>query len=169
MGRGYSWSGLVESGGVGRQSVLDDNGRAMPIPSDVEHTWMVYCLELGSGEVLWKKEVLAGKPVVNRHPNGTYASETPTTDGERVYFLFGDVGLYFFDMEGNEVWTREIKPFKTRNNYGAAASPVLYGDKLIMIYDNLESSYIAAYNKITGNEMWRTVRDETVSWATPFI
>ena len=145
------------------------NGRGRPIPLDMEHGWIVYCLALDSGEVLWKKQVLAEKPAVSRHPKSTYASETPTTDGEWVYFLFGDVGLYCFDMEGNEVWTHEIQPFKTRNDYGAAASPILHDDMLIMIYDNMEASYIAAYNKVTGEELWRTARDETMGWATPYI
>ncbi len=145
------------------------NARVFGRSLDLEHGWIVYCLALDSGEVLWKKQVLTEKPVVSRHPKSTYASETPTTDGERVYFLFGDVGLYCFDMEGNAVWTHEIQPFKTRGDYGAAASPVLYDDKVIMVYDNLESSYIAAYNKVTGEEMWRTARDETMSFATPYI
>jgi outer membrane protein assembly factor BamB len=145
------------------------NGRGRPIPLDMEHGWVVYCLELESGDVLWKRQVRTGKPVVSRHPKATYASETPTTDGQRVYFLFGDVALYCFDMEGNELWNHEITPYRTKYDYGAAASPILYDDKVIMIYDNLESSYIAAYNKVTGEEMWRTERNETMSWATPYI
>ena len=99
----------------------------------------------------------------------TYASETPTTDGERVYVRFGDLGLYVFDMAGNEVWNVQI-PFKqTRSDWGSASSPVLHGDQLIILYDNEEESWIAALDKYTGEEIWRTPRDEVSSWATPFI
>lgn len=142
-------------------------GRSEP-PEGV-HTWMVFCLDISSGDFLWSRVVHQGRPVVSRHPKNTYASETPTTDGERVYALFGDLGLYCFDMEGNEVWKVEFEPRKTMFDYGSASSPVLHDGKVIMIYDNEEASYIAAYDAKTGEEVWRTERDEVSSWASPFI
>jgi outer membrane protein assembly factor BamB len=145
------------------------NGLGRPIPPDVEHVWLVYCLDLETGDVLWRKQVHEGKPVVSRHPKNTYASDTPTTDGERVYALFGDLGLYCFDMDGNEQWHVDIEPRKTMNNYGAAASPVVHDGKVIMIYDNNEDSYIAAYDAKSGKEVWRTPREEEASWASPFV
>jgi outer membrane protein assembly factor BamB len=144
-------------------------GEGRLLPPDMEHGWIVYCLDLTSGEVIWKKQVHAAKPIAPRHPKSTYASETPTTDGERVYVLFGDLGLYCFDMDGNEVWKRDIEFRKTVSGFGAAASPILHGDKLIMVYDNLETSYIAAYDKATGEELWRVKRNENRGWATPFL
>ena len=99
----------------------------------------------------------------------TYASETPTTDGERVYVRFGELGLYAFDMDGGEVWHVPI-PFKqTKSDWGSAASPVLHGDTLIILYDNEEDSWIAAIDKHTGEEIWRTARDEVSTWASPYI
>ncbi len=139
------------------------------LPPDVEHGWIVYCLALDSGEVIWKKQVRVAKPAATRHPKSTYASETPTTDGERVYVLFGDVGLYCFDMDGNELWRRDIELHKTDGGFGTGASPVVHGDKLFMVYDNLESSYIAAYDTATGEELWRVARNEQKGWATPFL
>ena len=142
-------------------------GRSEPPP--VEHDWRVYCLHLETGEVIWQRSVRAGNPEFPRHMKNTYASETPTTDGERVYVRFGDLGLYVFDMAGNEVWNVQI-PFKqTRSDWGSASSPVLHGDQLIILYDNEEESWIAALDKYTGEEIWRTPRDEVSSWATPFI
>ena len=99
----------------------------------------------------------------------TYASETPTTDGERVYVRFGELGLYSFDMDGNPVWSLEIPDKQTRSAWGSASSPVLHEDKLIIVYDNEEESWIAALDKRTGREIWRTARDEVSSWATPYI
>lgn len=139
------------------------------VPPDIEHSWYVYCVDLESGDILWRKVVNKGKPVVSRHPKNTYASETPATDGERVYALFGDLGLYCFDFDGNELWRKEFEPKKTKYDYGAAASPVVYDGKVIVIYDNEEASYIATFDAKTGEEVWRSERDEISSWASPFV
>ena len=133
------------------------------------HEWLTICLDIDSGKVLWQHSAHKGKPSFPRHPKSTYASETPTTDGERLYVLFGDLGLYCYDLDGNVLWTVPIKARKSFYGYGTAASPVLQGDQVILIYDNMEDSYIAAYDKITGAERWRTARDEKSTWATPFV
>jgi len=143
--------------------------RGRPEPPKVEQDWRIYCFDLESGDVLWHRSVLTGEPNFPRHQKNSYASETPTTDGERVYARFGDLGLFAFDMEGNEVWSVSI-PFKqTRSDWGSASSPVLHGEQLIVLYDNEESSWISSLDKRTGEEMWRTARDEVSSWASPYI
>ncbi len=142
-------------------------GRSEPPP--VEHDWRVYCLDLESGTVVWQRSVNAGVPEFPRHMKHTYASETPTTDGERVYAAFGDLGIFAFDMEGNDVWSVPVPYKQTMSDYGAAASPVLHEDKLVVLYDNEEASWIAALDKRTGEEIWRTDRDEVSSWASPFV
>lgn len=138
-------------------------------PPQISHSWFVYCLDLESGKVLWRKLVHEGVPNIPRHPKNTYASETPTTDGEQVYALFGDLGLFCFDMNGNELWKVEIAPQKTRANYGSGASPIIYDGKVIVVYDNEEASWIAAFDPKTGKEIWKTPRKEITTWATPYI
>lgn len=145
------------------------NGRGREIPPDVEHEWFVYCIDLESGEIEWRRMVNQEKPRFPRHPKNTYASETPATDGERVYFLFGDLGLYAFDMDGNEVWRQLIDFKKNMSNYGTAASPIVHDGQVIMIYDNIEGSYIASFDAKTGAPKWRTEREEISSWASPFV
>jgi len=150
-----------------RKGLYLGEGRRKP-PKGVHH-WMVYCFDLNSGNVLWKAEAHQGEPKSPRHPKSTYACETPTTDGEHLYVLFGDVGLYCYDLEGKLLWSHLIEPKKTFYGYGAAASPVVHGDQVIMIYDNQEASYIASFDAKTGKQRWRTERDETSTWATPFV
>jgi len=150
-----------------RKGLYLGEGRRKP-PKGVHH-WMVYCFDLNSGNVLWKAEAYQGEPKSPRHPKSTYACETPTTDGERLYVLFGDVGLYCYDLKGKPLWSHLIESKKTFFGYGAAASPVVHGDQVIMIYDNQESSYIASFDSKTGKQRWRTERDETSTWATPVI
>lgn len=138
-------------------------------PPDTLHHWMVYCLSLKTGEVIWKHEAHTGKPKIPRHPKSSYAAETPTTDGQRLYVLFGDVGLYCYDLAGKPLWAYEIEPKKTKLGYGAAASPVVVGDQVVFVYDNDEESYIAAVDSATGELRWKVLRDEKSTWATPFV
>ena len=134
-----------------------------------KHQWLVYCLDRDQGTVLWKKEVHQGTPPVGRHPKNTYASETPCVDEHRVYVLFGDLGLYCFDHGGRALWDVPIEPEETMRDYGAAASPVLEGNRIFVQYDNANASFIAAFETTTGKELWRKPREEKTTWATPFI
>jgi len=150
-----------------RKGLYLGQGRRKP-PKGIHH-WMVYSLDLNTGKVLWKQEAHQGEPTSPRHPKSTYASETPTTNGEHLYVLFGDVGLYCYDLEGTPIWSQPIEPKKTLYDYGAAASPIVHGNQVIMIYDNQEASYVASYDTKTGQQQWRTGRDEMSSWATPVV
>jgi outer membrane protein assembly factor BamB len=86
-----------------------------------------------------------------------------------VYFYFGNVGVFCFDLDGKEIWNKPIAPVKVRYNWGTAASPVLHGDKLFIVNDNDEKSYLLALNKHTGEQLFRADRQEKSNWATPYI
>ncbi len=144
-------------------------GQGVRDPQKGVHHWMVYCFDLKTGAKVWEQEAHTGEPNIPRHPKSTYASETPTTDGERLYVLFGDVGLYCFSIDGKPLWTHEIEPRKTFFDYGAAASPVVHDGQVFLQYDNQEESYLASLDAKTGKQLWRKERDEKSTWATPFI
>ena len=131
--------------------------------------WMVYDIDLKTGKVRWEREAATGVPAESRHQKNSYAAETPVTDGERVYAYFGNVGLFAFDMNGEPVWSQKATAVKTRTGFGAAASPILHGDRVIHVNDNDDQSYIAAYDARTGRELWKTPRDERSNWSTPFV
>ncbi|MEZ6063851.1 MAG: PQQ-binding-like beta-propeller repeat protein [Planctomycetaceae bacterium] len=144
-------------------------GQGVREPAKGIHHWLVYCFDLNSGNELWKHEAHTGEPLVPRHPKSTYAAETPATDGERLYVLFGDLGLYCYDLSGTPLWSQPIEPRKTFFDYGAASSPVVHDGRVFVVYDNQEESWIAAFGAKSGERIWRTSRDETHSWATPFV
>ena len=144
-------------------------GEGVRDPAKGTHHWLVYCFDLQSGKQLWLQEAHTGVPAVPRHPKSCYAAETAVTDGERVYALFGDVGLYCYDMDGRLLWSHRIDPKKTAQDYGAAASPVVHDGQVFVVYDNLEESWIASFDAKTGEQRWKKPRNETHSWATPLV
>lgn len=144
-------------------------GGNRPKPPESPHQWKVYCLNVNSGSIVWEKMVHEGVPAQALHVKNSYASETPVTDGERVYAYFGNLGVWCFDFEGREVWSKRFEPHATRFGWGTAASPVLYEGKLYIVDDNDEKSFIAAFDAKTGEETWRTERDEKSNWATPYV
>ncbi len=133
------------------------------------HRWKVLCLDLNTGEVLWEKLARKGKPQGSIHIKNSYATETPVTDGERVYAYFGNHGLYCYSVEGELLWSKQWPAHKTRYGWGLAASPILHEGKLYVVNDNEEQSYLVALDANTGKELWRTKRDEKSNWATPYL
>lgn len=138
-------------------------------PSKDDHRWMVYALDFKTGKIVWEREASKGVPETARHLKNSYASETPVTDGERVYVYFGNVGLFAYDKAGKLVWSQTMGPYKMRYGWGTAASPILFKDRLYIVNDNDDQSFIACYDAKTGKKIWKTDRDEGSNWSTPFI
>ena len=179
VGRGWScpivWGNRVFLTTVASEGHVEEARRGLYLggdrntPSSAVHHWIVYCFDWDTGKVMWQKTVHQGKPAQPVHIKNSYASETPVTDGQRVYCYFGNVGVFCLDLEGNELWQRRLDPVKIRNNWGTAASPVLHGDRLFIVNDNEERSYLLALDKRTGEELFRVERDEKSNWATPYV
>ena len=143
-------------------------GNRLKIPEST-HLWKVVCLDLKSGEILWDKNVHKGKPKSSIHLKNSYASETPVTDGELIYCYFGSLGLYAMDFKGQVVWTHKVPAYPTRYGWGTASSPILHKDRVYLVNDNDEKSYLIALDKKTGKEIWKTSRDEKSNWSNPYI
>src|SRR5947207_872557 len=75
-------------------------GDIAPVEENVEYEWKVICLDKKTGKILWEQTAHKGLPKVKRHPKGSHASSTPTTDGKHIIAFFGSEGLYCYDMEG---------------------------------------------------------------------
>ena len=144
-------------------------GGDRPLPPKSDHLWKVLCLDLITGKVQWEKTVHQGVPQTPIHLKSSYGAETPVTDGQRIYALFGNLGVFAFTLEGGEVWSKRIEPRKTAFGWGTAASPVLHDGRLFIVNDNQEQSELFALDANTGKELWRVDRDEKSNWATPFV
>ena len=144
-------------------------GGERPTPPKAVHHWLVFCVDLPTGRIAWQKQVHEAPPAGPVHLKNNHAAETPVTDGERVFAYFGNHGLFCLDLDGNEVWSQKWPSFKVRNGWGTAASPVLHGDRLYLVNDNDEQSFLVALDKKTGKQIWKVDREEKSNWATPYV
>ena len=130
--------------------------------------WVLYDVDFETGAVRWERTLHTATPGA-KHEKNSYASETPVTDGDRVYVYLGYVGLFAFELDGRPLWHTPMDAPEMRQGWGTASSPVVHGDRLFLVNDSLEQSFIAAYDTATGSELWRVDRDEASNWSTPFI
>lgn len=138
------------------------------IPDRV-YRWKVMCLDASTGAIKWEQLAHEGKPTIPIHRTNTYASETPVTDGERVYASFGSEGLYCYDLEGNLLWSKNLGSYPMMLGWGTGSSPALQAGRLFLQCDNEKESFLVALDAKSGHELWRVPREEKSTWSTPFV
>jgi len=143
-------------------------GRGETPPNKV-YQWQVLCLDRETGKVLWKEQALEGKPRIAIQQSNTYATETPVTDGQRVFAYFGMHGVFCYDFDGKLVWKKDLGAYPTAMGQGPASSPVIDSERLFLQIDNEEKSFLVALAAKTGDELWRVSRDEETNHCSPVI
>lgn len=116
------------------------------------------------GTQLWESFAPEGRTERAHQKNG-HASATPATDGKLIYASFGSRGLVAFDFNGKLAWHQDVGPID--NYHGAAGSPLLYKNRLILFQDHSQGAFVAAFDTRTGKPLWRTQRNASVGWGTP--
>jgi outer membrane protein assembly factor BamB len=140
-----------------------------------EQRWVVIAIDRRNGRTLWERTAYTGVPKEKRHIKATYANSTPVTDGRYIVAFFGSQGLYAFDRNGKEVWRRDLGVLNAGAydlpdyEWGNASSPVIYKDMVIVQCDTQNESFVLAVNLKTGQNIWRTARQELPSWGTPTV
>jgi len=122
------------------------------------------CIDRSTGKILWRRPVAA--PEIEKvHEIGNPATPTPVTDGQRVYVYFGSYGLVAYDLKGNPIWEKRLP--MAGNPYGAATSPILAGDLLVLNHQGKEA-YLLALDRRDGRTVWKTDRSAyQYGWSTP--
>ena len=140
-----------------------------------EIRYMVYALDARSGKIKWEREAIKTTPFRGRHRKNTYASETPVTDGERLYASFGqNIGLFVYSLDGKLLWKKRWEPKPIYLDFGTGSSPTVSDGRVYLLQDNETQPSIAALDAKTGEELWRTPRSGggfpvKSSWMTPFV
>ena len=182
------WKIEVPGRGTGSPVVWDDRiflMTAVPVGVDLAasheprgglrprgvHRFVVMAIARSDGSVIWERAVREEEPHEAAHTdNGTWASSSVVTDGELVFAYFESRGLYAFDLDGSLQWEVDLGDKAMRNQFGEGSTPVLYGDRLVIVWDHLGGqSFVVSLDKNTGEEIWRVDRDEIDTWATPLV
>jgi outer membrane protein assembly factor BamB len=188
--RGPSGQGIVKSGkyrdkwsptdGIKWKSAVPGRGHSSPIVWG-DHIFLTTEYDNGArlsmlafrrsdGQQLWEAFVPTDG-IEHVYPKNSRASATPVTDGKLVYASFGTHGLAAFDFKGKLVWHAPVG--RLNNYHGTAGSPILYKDRLFIYQDHKGSestpSFVAAFDKNTGRQIWKTPRTEQTGWGTPVV
>ncbi|MCZ6792545.1 MAG: PQQ-like beta-propeller repeat protein [Planctomycetota bacterium] len=130
---------------------------------------MVLAINRRDGKIAWERVVHKELPHEGGHHTGSYASNSPVTDGEYLFAFFGSRGLYCLTVGGEDVWTTDLGEKHTKHAHGEGSSPTLHGDTLVVNWDHEGQSFVTALDKRTGKPLWKVARQEESSWATPIV
>ena len=159
----FTWRVRIKTGFAG-PAVAD--GRVFvtdweedPTSRTLDGTERAIALDEQTGEVLWTREW----PTTYRMLMGSYAigpRATPTVDDDRLYVVGASGVLLCLDVESGEVlWQIDYRA--DYNSYvptwGIASSPLVDGDRLIAIVGGEPGALVVAFDKRTGEELWRAI------------
>ena len=126
----------------------------------------VVCFDRQSGQLLYQTELFAHDKVEPIHPLNSHATPTPVVEPGRLFADFGAYGTAGVETAtGNVIWTARLV---VDHQLGPASSPVVFGDWLFLIRDGCDLQYVAALDKATGREAWRTPRPPVEAQSGPF-
>ena len=163
----------VLAGAVARVAPVDAAGDAAP--AGVPALWLttssfVMAIDKNSGKVLWEQTAAEQTPHEGYHQQyGSFASNSPVTDGETLYVNFGSRGVYAYDLPGNLKWKKDLGKLEMRLGFGEGIAPLLHGNYLVIQNDHEGQSYIVVLDKRNGKELWRAEREERSSWPQPIV
>jgi outer membrane protein assembly factor BamB len=138
-------------------------------PPHEYHQFTVYSFDRATGKLRWKHLAAERVPHEGHHETHSYAAGSPTTDGQRLYVSFGSFGIYCYDMTGKPLWSRDLGRIISRLGWGEAVTPVIYGDSLLLNWDQEADSKLICLDPATGKTRWEAPRDEKTSWNTPLV
>ncbi len=141
---------------------LPDRGNSTPViwgdkifvtqAIEAEKRRTLMCLNKRDGKVLWQQGVVYDK-AEQTHKDNPYCAASPVVDGERVVVTHGSAGVFCYDLNGKELWRRELGA--QAHEWGNASSPVLHGDAVFIFHGPGKGAFLVALDKKTGKDMWR--------------
>jgi outer membrane protein assembly factor BamB len=139
---------------------------------------VLLCYDRDNGDLLWHNS-LPFKGSEPTHETNPYCAATPASDGQRVFVWHGSAGIVAYDLDGRQLWHRDLGPFT--HIWGNASSPVLFEDTVILYAGPGPRCLLMALDKATGNTIWErelsdvaadggdSVETWNGSWSTPVL
>lgn len=145
--RGAAWSSPVVFGDQVWTSSATPNGEEL----------FAVCTDFNSGKIIREIPLFKPDTVQHIHPTNSYATSTPCIENGYVYVHFGTYGTACINTRNFEtVWTRT--DLNCEHMQGAASSPIIYKNLLILHIEGTDVQYLVALDKSTGKTVWKTER-----------
>lgn len=172
----YQWQIELGSRDVSSPIVQGDNVFVLASQPN-EKSIQLRCIDLATGDQRWARSY--SQQPHHLHKRNTFASSTPVSDDQHVYFAFAEVDhtwLIAVGHDGQEVWRRDFGPWVSSHGFGT--SPRIAGDKLVVLLsqqaDQLDpgqepgDSQLVALDLATGQTTWQSKLNATrTCYGTP--
>ena len=172
-GAGARGRGPAGRGGPGRRA-----GAASAPETTLEDGILLIALRRKDGSILWTRTIGDGNRIYRKQ---NLASPSPITDGKHVWAMTGAGQLSCHDMDGEQVWSRNIQQDYGRFglNHGYASTPRLHMGRLyVQVLHGMKTddpSYVLAVDARTGKTVWKVERptdavaESPDDYSTPLI
>ena len=139
---------------------------------DRSQSQSVIAFDRKSGKQLWLTPISQGG-FPPAHEKNTHASATAATDGVHVFATFchhEKIEAVALDLKGKIVWRKDVGGFRPKQyEYGYAASPTIYKDKLIISGDCDTIAWVKALKISDGSIAWEQQREKMLNWSSPIV
>ena len=137
----------------------------------LEHRFEVIAIDRQTGKIAWQRTAATATPHEGYHRQyGSFASNSPVTDGTRVFAFFGSRGLYAYDRDGTPIWQKDFGvQMRMDMAFGEGTPLTLHDDRLLLHFDHLDGGFLVMLDPATGREIWRVKRTEPYNWAGPYV
>ena len=147
------------------------NGRNVFVTGADDAARELYCYDLFTGQQRWKvvADKIPGSPSSMPAVTGDtgLAASTAATNGKQVCAAFATGDIICADMDGNRLWAKNLGV--PDNHYGYASSLLIFGNMLIVQYENNSKAQIMALNVTNGNQIWSITPKDKIAWSSPII
>jgi outer membrane protein assembly factor BamB len=137
----------------------------------LEHRFEVIAVDRQAGRIAWQRTAIVATPHEGYHRvYGSFASNSPVTDGTRVFAFFGSRGLYAYDLDGTLLWQKDFGVrMRMDLAFGEGTPLTLHDNRLLLHFDHLDTGFLVMLDPATGREIWRAPRTEPYNWAAPYV
>lgn len=163
------WKSPLPGRGFGSATVVG-NQVFVATADEAKEIQSVICFDRESGQQVWKTDVHRGGFTKKGNKKSSQASSSVACDGSRLFINFlngGAVHTTALSRDGKKLWQQKVTDYVVHQGYGS--SPALYGPLVIVSADNKGGGAIAAFNRATGDPVWKKPRPAVPNYASPII